>query len=42
MPVGSKFRFFIPPQLAYGDRQAGARIGSGETPIFEVELLVIK
>ena len=39
MPVGSKWRFFIPPQLAYGDRQTGAHIGPNSTLIFNVELL---
>ena len=39
MSVGSKWRFFIPPQLAYGDRQTGAQIGPNSTLIFEVELL---
>ncbi|HEV3221768.1 MAG TPA: FKBP-type peptidyl-prolyl cis-trans isomerase [Puia sp.] len=39
MAVGSKWRFFIPPQLAYGDRQTGAQIGPNSTLIFEVELL---
>ena len=41
MPVGSKWRFFIPPHLAYGDRQTGAHIGPNSTLIFEVELLGI-
>lgn len=41
MPLGSKWRFFIPPQLAYGDRQTGAHIGPNATLIFEVELLGI-
>ena len=39
MGVGSKWRFFLPPQLAYGDRQTGAEIGPNSTLIFEVELL---
>jgi FKBP-type peptidyl-prolyl cis-trans isomerase FklB len=39
MAVGSKWRFFIPPQLAYGDRQTGAHIGPNSTLVFEVELL---
>ena len=39
MAVGSKWRFFIPPGLAYGDRQAGAKIGPNSTLVFEVELL---
>lgn len=42
MQVGSKFRFFIPPNLAYGDRQVGSDIGPNSTLIFEVELLGIK
>ena len=42
MPVGSKWLFFIPPQLAYGERGAGRSIGPNETLIFEVELLAIK
>ncbi|MFK7855329.1 MAG: FKBP-type peptidyl-prolyl cis-trans isomerase [Granulosicoccus sp.] len=42
MNVGSKFRFVIPSDLAYGDRGAGQQIGPGETLIFEVELLEIK
>lgn len=41
MAVGSKWRFFIPPQLAYGDRQTGAHIGPNSTLIFDVELLEI-
>jgi len=42
MPVGSRFRVFIPPQLGYGEKGAGADIGPNETLIFEVELLAIK
>jgi FKBP-type peptidyl-prolyl cis-trans isomerase FklB len=41
MPTGSKWRFFIPPQLAYGERQVSAQIGANSTLIFEVELLGI-
>ncbi|MBG9377859.1 FKBP-type peptidyl-prolyl cis-trans isomerase [Panacibacter sp. DH6] len=41
MPTGSKFRFFIPPHLGYGDRQAGAYIQPYSTLIFDVELLSI-
>ncbi|MCW3122123.1 MAG: FKBP-type peptidyl-prolyl cis-trans isomerase [Flavipsychrobacter sp.] len=41
MPVGSKWRFFIPPHLGYGDRQVGPSIGPNSTLIFEVELLGI-
>ena len=41
MTVGSKWRFFIPPHLGYGDRQVGSHIGPNSTLIFEVELLGI-
>lgn len=41
MSVGSKWRFFIPPHLAYGERQTGAHIGPNSTLVFEVELLGI-
>ena len=41
MSVGSKWRFFIPPHLGYGDRQVGPTIGPNTTLIFEVELLDI-
>lgn len=39
MPAGSKWRFYIPPHLAYGDRQMGAQIGPNSTLIFDVELI---
>lgn len=39
MPVGSKFRFFIPPHLGYGERAVSAEIGANSTLIFEVELI---
>jgi len=39
MPAGSKWRFFIPPHLAYGDRQVSPQIGPNSTLIFEVELI---
>jgi len=41
MPVGSKWKLFIPSNLAYGDQQAGPMIAPGSTLIFEVELLDI-
>ncbi len=41
MPIGSKFIFYIPSNLAYGDRAAGS-IKPGSTLIFEVELLDIE
>ena len=42
MPQGSKWELYLPPDLAYGSRGAGADIGPGETLIFEIELLAIK
>jgi FKBP-type peptidyl-prolyl cis-trans isomerase FklB len=41
MPVGSKWRLFIPSDLAYGDQQPGPEIKPGSTLIFDVELLEI-
>jgi len=42
MPVGSKWRLFVPADLAYGETGAGEAIGPNETLIFEVELLAIE
>lgn len=42
MPVGSKWRLFLPPHLAYGSRQVSAVIGPNSTLIFEVELISFK
>ena len=41
METGSKWRLFIPSELAYGKRGAGEVIGPDSTLIFEVELLNI-
>lgn len=41
MSIGSKYKFFIPSELAYGDQAVGT-IPAGSTLIFEVELLDIK
>jgi len=40
MVVGEATRFFIPSEMAYGDRRAG-KIPAGSTLIFDVELLGI-
>ena len=42
MPVGSKWQLFIPSDLAYAERGAGADIGPNATLVFEVELLSIQ
>ncbi len=42
MPVGSKWKLYIPSELAYGQRGAGANIGPNSVLIFEVELLEIE
>ncbi len=41
MPVGSKFEFIIPPELAYGDNELPG-IPANSTLIFTVELISIK
>lgn len=41
MPVGSKWKLFVPYNLAYGERGAGAQIGPYSTLVFDVELLEI-
>lgn len=40
MPVGSRWRLFVPSDLAHGDRGSG-RVGPGETTIFDIQLLAI-
>jgi FKBP-type peptidyl-prolyl cis-trans isomerase FklB len=42
MPVGSKWRVYIPYQLAYGERAAGPAIKPYSALIFEIELLSIE
>ncbi|CAG5080418.1 Outer membrane protein MIP [Parvicella tangerina] len=41
MPVGSKWRLYIPYDLAYGERGAGGQIGPFATLIFDIELIEI-
>jgi FKBP-type peptidyl-prolyl cis-trans isomerase FklB len=41
MATGSKWRLFIPSDLAYGQQGAGGAIGPNSTLIFDVELLEI-
>lgn len=41
MSVGAKWRLYVPSDLAYGERGAGAQIGPHTTLIFDVELLKI-
>lgn len=41
MPVGSKWKLYIPSDLAYGAQGAGQHIGPHTTLVFEVELLDI-
>jgi FKBP-type peptidyl-prolyl cis-trans isomerase len=42
MAVGSRYQFFIPPELAYGAYGFGSTIGPNAALIFEVELLTIQ
>jgi len=42
MRPGAKYRLFVPPELAYGERGSGAKIGPHSTLVFEVELLSVQ
>jgi FKBP-type peptidyl-prolyl cis-trans isomerase len=42
MKVGDKFKFEIPPALAYGERSPSPKIPPNSTLVFEVELLAIQ
>jgi FKBP-type peptidyl-prolyl cis-trans isomerase FklB len=42
MKEGSKWQLVLPPELAYGERGAGPRIGPNATLVFEVELLEVE
>ncbi|MGQ1787544.1 MULTISPECIES: FKBP-type peptidyl-prolyl cis-trans isomerase [unclassified Saccharicrinis] len=41
MPLGSKWKLYVPSNLAYGEQGAGQDIGPHTTLVFEVELLEI-
>jgi FKBP-type peptidyl-prolyl cis-trans isomerase FklB len=41
MKEGGKIRLFVPSELGYGDRGAGAQIGPNAVLIFEIELLSV-
>lgn len=42
MTVGSKYKLFVPPELGYGERGAGPKIGPNAALVFEVELLKVE
>ena len=42
MPTGSRWKLYVPAQLAYGEHGKGGSIGPNTALIFEVELLAIK
>src|SRR4029434_662190 len=42
MKVGDKFKFTIPPALAYGENSPSPKIPANSTLVFEVELLAIE
>ena len=42
MKVGDKFKFVIPPDLAYGAASPSSKIPPNSTLVFEVELLAIE
>jgi FKBP-type peptidyl-prolyl cis-trans isomerase len=42
MPVGAKWKLFIPSNLAYGEQRRSVEIGPNQTLVFELELVEIK
>lgn len=42
MNEGSKYKFYIPSELGYGERSPGGSIGANEVLVFEVELISVK
>jgi FKBP-type peptidyl-prolyl cis-trans isomerase FklB len=41
MKPGAKYKIYLPPALAYGERGAGADIGPNQALVFEVELISV-
>ncbi|MBS7333901.1 FKBP-type peptidyl-prolyl cis-trans isomerase [Faecalibacter bovis] len=41
MPVGSKFKFVIPPEIGYKEREISKELGPYSTMVFEIDLLAI-
>ncbi len=41
MPVGSRFKFYIPYTMGYGAQGSGASIPGGSTLVFDIELIEI-
>jgi FKBP-type peptidyl-prolyl cis-trans isomerase FklB len=42
MRPGARYRLFLPPELAYGERGGGPKIGPNSALVFEVELLSVE
>jgi len=42
MSVGSKWKIYVPSELGYGERGAGANVKPNTTLVYELELLEIK
>jgi len=42
MRVGSRYRFFIPPKLAYGEHGSGKKVEPNAALVYDVELLAIE
>jgi len=41
MKEGGKWRVFVPPHMAYGNRQRGSQIPANSLLIFEIELISV-
>ena len=41
MPIGAKYRFWVPAEIGYGKRGSPPSIGPGQTLVFDVELMDI-